>query len=289
MINIAEWTQNYRNPEEIILKARLRGGRLAIFQIDRNLVRHLPRFCVLHVNLRDRLEELLLCDFKKLRKFAAASRSALAVLTIRPHLIESNGIEQPLEGSYSIKLADKADKPWLAPDGWQETRHYFEFPAVVGTGAIELKELESAGGYMQSNKALIAVAAIFIAFAAGSVPVVAGYLGSGESVVTESSATVGQVPLHKAEIMHAAAVIPEVAAPVGANKLDTVPKNSIDEKSKLNIREQAPARKVKEIHKPVHRHATVKVHKVAAKEKDPESRLEIPCTRDMIAKGISCN
>jgi hypothetical protein len=139
MINIAEWIQNIRNPDEISLKAHLRGGLLATFHIERNVARYLPRFCVLHLNLGDRLEEILLCDFDKIRKIPESSFSANRDCRLRSRVIDSNGLEIPLEGTYSIKLADKSDKPWLGPYGWQETRYDFEFPPFESARARAIR------------------------------------------------------------------------------------------------------------------------------------------------------
>jgi|WetSurMetagenome_2_1015567.scaffolds.fasta_scaffold00246_3 hypothetical protein len=271
MVNIAEWKQDARRPEEITIKAGLRGGLSAVFQLDRNVTRHLARFCVLHMNIKNRFEEIVLCDFKGLKKIPDQHGVRLRNQMGRSYVRDGRGREEPMEGSYSIEFADKSDKSWLGPDGRQEARYNFEFTAVGEAETVTVAGNRSGGG----NKKAYLAAAVFavVVVAAGSAPLVSGYLSSGES-----SGTVVQALGRKSEVMHAA-LVPAVSAP----------EKSASDGPQKNVREDRPAQKVKARSKALGRHAAAKGHAVVVREKTSENRLDIPCTKDMIAKGISCN
>jgi hypothetical protein len=280
MINIVEWTQNDRNPEVIAVKAVLRGGLTASFQIDGKVTRYLTRFCSLHMNLKNRSEEILLCDFKNLKKISDRHTLSLSLKTVHASIRNSFGGVEPLVGSYSIKLADKTECQWLGPKGWQESRHYFEFPFASGLDLTMEQPGPVQKGYSSRKKVLLATAVALI-FASVSVPIVSGYLGGGGSSET--------VPAHKIEIMHTPTLTPAVATHVDAHMSGKVAENSIADKAEADVPEKAPVRKVKERLKSRSRNTMVKRDKTAVKETEPDSRLDIPCTRDMIEKGISCN
>jgi hypothetical protein len=291
MINIAEWTQNHKNPEELLIKARLLGGYAAIFMLDRQAVLRLPRICVLHITLADRLEELLLCDFKGLRKFPAGSGTVFPVLTARPHMTDGSGIESPLEGSYSIRLAEKTDQPWLGPEGWQETRHYFEFPGAGVKPTSAVNDQPANGNHPLRKKALVAALALII-LAAGSAAFWPGYPG-----VPAPDAREAKPSRNKEIAMASVAAEPasDKASPVPAasqeNKKQEIPEVRKTEEPKRSAHKVAPERRVKQHEKKQKKQlqAVWKSGRAATSKAEAEPRISLPCTPDMKEKGIGCN
>lgn len=272
MIKIVEWSQNKHKQAEITVKACLRGGVEANFQLDMGAIRHLPRFCVLHINLENRTEEILLCDFKNLKKIAAAPAmvpvTAPAPLSLRDC---SLGVIE-LEGSYSIRHSETVDRPWLGPDGWQVSRYEFRFPAVCRKEKTPPDESRTEKSLRSSKTIHLAAAAVFLAVVSIAVPLVSGHL---------SSQTPAKILNSDRDLKSAVNQTASLDSKGVANGLST------SDISARNIQEDGPARKVKEALKSASSRPKEKNHKIAAEKRG--ASLDIPCTRDMAEKGISCN
>ena len=176
----------------------------------------------------------------------------------------------PLHIFYSIRRTESTDKPWLGIDGWQESRHTFEL------SAFGIADLSSAGNLMGnlmerkkplfSPALLMASSAVLIACAV-TAPFVLG--GLDHDSVKKTSAE---------KEMQKYAVAVREAQITAVDKLND---------NAINDDKEGPAKKVK---------AAIQLHtgkrmlhgKSYTYWKNYDNAPAVPCTPDMIDKGITC-
>jgi hypothetical protein len=256
-----EWNQSSARHGKIVVKIELRGGRIAVFQLDRRIAVNLPKYCIMHFGLKGQAEEEFFCDFRKLgaisdNKFVSENtqRDDEPPVLIRSRHDDTN--DGQVHMLYSIRRTECAEKSWLGIAGWQEKRHIFDIMAS-GSRKFAVEEKFTLKKKSVFRPVLVAVTATLV-IACATVPFVLGSLGPDQDANRTAEAE---------------AVKAYVLA--GHDAVVTGNADGQSNKIKASLHRQT-ARKLS-------------TDKRESAKKDIASSPAVPCTKDMIEKGISCN
>ena len=267
-MKIVEWSQDPAKPDEIVFRVPLEGGGVAMFTLAGGVAGYLARFCILHLNLPGQTEKEFLCDFKKLKgRSLRLSDARVSISAAENDLAPKTCINC----NYSIRHTGNNIAPWLGMNGWQESRHYFDIKTDARSKSITGMSAQNMRRAPAPKKTLLA-ASVAIATAAVLVPLVFGFFGSQTALTGKDIGLQGGSDQTR----------PDVAIVSGAA---SDKKYDVTSQAGVGIQE-GPARKVKDALKSGGHYAQTK--KSARPTALPENNLEIPCTKDMMEKGILC-